>query len=389
MASFNELRKMNVRDLLPGNRAKRQREAEQERTKQESVNEQNRLSIIDNPYQPLLPGVNILPPEAVNRRRSRRLTRQFIAGAIAILLLSAVCYGGSVGLNYIHQQQLDAIRATNSNLNSQLTQLQPYSSYQSSLDSARKSVSGSLASDLDVGRLLKDLNSVASRYGVDYTQINVSVNGSTGAAATAGTASASTSQCLNPDPFNPPTSIGCITLSGTTSGQSAATAYFNQFNTQKGFLNGFISSLTTGSATNTNGDRSTFNGTVAFDSAFYSNKYTALATPLNSLISDASSGSTTQSSAALKTLTTEYPTVFSGISTSAVTGMVTSVCSNAAQSGASINSLTAIVNTSLNKTVASADATGIVQTVIAQACPSAQSNIAGGLTSATAGASNG
>lgn len=388
MPSFNELRNMSVRDLLPGARAKHKREADEARTKQESANEQNRLSILDNPYQPSLPGVNILPPEAINRRRARRLTRQFIVGALAIVLLSAVCYGGSVGLNYIHQRQLDDIRSTNSALNSRLTQLQPYSSYQSSLDAARKSVAGSLASDLDVGRLLTDLNSVASRYGVDYTQINVSMNGAA-ASTVGGTPAASTSQCLNPDPFNPPTSIGCITLSGTASGQSSATAFFNQFNTQKGFLNGFISSLTTGTATATNGDRSTFNGTVAFDSAFFSGKYTALGTPLTNLISGAGGANAAGSAAAVTTLNTEYPAVFSGVSQSTVSGMVTSVCNNAAQGGASINSLTAIVNTSLNKTVAASDATGIVQTSIAQACPSAQSSIAGGLTPATAGATNG
>lgn len=364
----------------------------------------NALTLAEQPYVAALPGVNILPPETMRRQRNRTLVRRFVTTGIAIAVVAAVCFGGSVALGIVHQRQLDDIRATNAGLNGQIAKLQPYASYQSSLDNARKTVSTSLSTDLDVGRLLTDLNSVAARYGVTYTQISVTTTSGTTTGTVGGTtaSSSATGQCLNPDPFNPSTSIGCITLSGDTQSQANATAFFNQFNSQKGFLNGFISGLTTASNSD-GGNKSSFNGTVAFDNAFYSNKYRSYASPLSSLLqgsgSSASTGTTTNAgaSAALvrSALNARYPQVLSGVSSSAVSGMVSSVCTAANSGSATVSSLQTIVSTSLNKTVSAADGAGIVGSTISLGCPAALSKVSGlaassnSTTAPSAGGNNG
>jgi len=370
MANFNELRKMDVGDALKSifSRKKNAPQAESGATIVSGEQETTDLSHANEQgYTRALPGVNILPDSTIQRRENRQLTRRFVAIGAAIAVVSVGCFGGSLALGYFHKKSLERIQDENSALTQSVNKLNPYKNAQTSLDTARTAAGTALKNDLDVARLLSDLNSVADQYGIKYTQINMALN-SAGSAAGTATAGSSSSGCFNPDPFTPPTNIGCLTLSGTASNQGRATAYFNRFKNQTGFLNGFISGLTT------DGSKATFNGTIAFDANFYSNKYT----DLNKTVAQAAADSATKNQTAtlVANLKSSYPTVLNGADTTRLNALPAQVCQTATASPSSnVVIYQQLVSTASGKTPSVADTTGIVRTIVTASCATQLSKV--------------
>jgi hypothetical protein len=370
MANFNELRKMDVGDAFKSVFSRKKNAdvaaaeapaGEQETTDLSHFGEQG--------YQRALPGVNILPEATIQRRENRQLIRRFVAIGAAIAVVSVGCFGGSLALGYFHKKALETIEDQNANLTTKVNQLTPYKNAETSLDTARTAAGGALKNDLDVARLLTDLNSVANKYGVSYTQINMALN-SGGAAASAtgqvgsGTAS---SGCFNPDPFNAPTNIGCLTLSGTAASQARATAYFNQFKNQTGFLNGFISGLTT------DGSKATFNGTIAFDGNFYSNKYTDLSKSVSQSLSD--SATQNQTAGVVATLKRSYGSVLNSVDSTRLNALPLQVCQAASTNQTNVGIYQQLLATTVGKPVSTTDTTGIVRTIVNASCATQASKL--------------
>jgi hypothetical protein len=227
-------------------------------------------------WKPTLPAVNAIPVSILNKYENKELIRKFAAiGGVVVIIFGAL-FGYSIFASINHQQELTEFESSSTELNQQIQALQPYEAYKSAVANKMTTLSTYLSTDVNVSGMLNSLYSAAAANGVTFESLDINISDAspTGEAVNSG--------CVQVDPFNPSTSIGCITFSGSQPNSEALNNLFNALQGQEGFVDAFLESATYESSEGGTGN--TFNGSIAFTDAFYSNKYTNLTLDINTLI---------------------------------------------------------------------------------------------------------
>lgn len=218
-------------------------------------------------FVPSLPRVNVLPESVKDRYALNQLIRKFVTAAVLIAVATGGLYGYGKFLDVGHQAAVKVIDEASAKLQLQATSLQQYELYKTSIATKRTTLAGAVQNDVDVAKILNYLNGFATKNSIGFKSIALTLSdGKSGATS-----------CVSPDPFNVVPTIGCLSISGESSGRASTNAFFTGVGVTPGFTNGFISAVTNASG----GKPSTFTGTVSITSAFYSGKYSNLGTPID------------------------------------------------------------------------------------------------------------
>jgi hypothetical protein len=336
-------------------------------------------------YKPGAPRINVLPSHIKERYANGALIKKFVKAGAIIAILSVAAWGAGIYLNVMQQGSLNQLDQKATSLQASTKGLQAYKLYADSVQTKRTTLAGVLQDDVDVAKILQILNTYADQNGVTFTTVALTLNpaaGSTSGAAAAGS-------CVSPDPFNSTSTIGCIAISGASSGRPATNAFFNGVQNTSGFANSFISTVANAAPSTTGGANtappSTFSGTVAITSVFYSQKYANLSTPLDQLIKQGTTTNTNAGTApnnvattgTVTALETTYPTVFTKtLNPTQVTDLITSTCLLLGAKSLSTAQFTVEVGTIANHaSITPTVALAMIKTIATNACPSNLPNV--------------
>lgn len=257
-------------------------------------------------FTPELPRVNVVPGPVFEKYQIKGITRKFVFAGIGIAAAFMLAYIGGIAYMGVNQAQLVTLNQQQSQLNSDVQQLQPYQAYQAAIDGKRKALNASTSTDVNMGTIYGHLidssnaNSVALK-SLQVTQADTETNatGSTGSSSTA----ASANGCINPDPFSDNAGIiGCIQITGSAPNKDAVNGFLRQLEAQNAasnaseYKNPFISSFTSTPASEQAPASSQFTATISFTQELYSKKYADLSQSLDTLISKSNGTTNKQSS---------------------------------------------------------------------------------------------
>lgn len=263
MSKIKDLLKADPKDFLKVLRAKPAKANPEEAAAAER----------EQKFVPSLPRVNVLPESVRDRYALNQLIRRFVTIAALIVLVIGGVFGYGKFLDVGHQAAIKVIDEASSKLQLQATALQQYELYKISIATKRTTLAGAVQNDVDVAKILNYLNGFATTNGIGFKSIALTLSdGKSGATS-----------CVSPDPFNVVPTIGCLSISGESTGRASTNAFFTGVGVTPGFTNGFISAVTNASG----GKPSTFTGTVSITSAFYSGKYSILGTPIDQALAAA------------------------------------------------------------------------------------------------------
>lgn len=221
-------------------------------------------------FTPKIPKVNVIPAELTEKYEVKGVLRKTTFAVVGIAAVFGLVYAGGLVATVAANNELTAIQAERNDLVAQVTALSPYQDYQTAVDNKRTTLSEEVSTDVDFGGLYEAVYGAAAVNGVELTSVTITQNNGT-----------EESSCQNPDPFNEATNlIGCIVLEGKTGDPNSADNFLRTLTAlpEGGYVNPFITSV------NTTDGVSTFNGSIAFTNALYSNRYAELALPLADLI---------------------------------------------------------------------------------------------------------
>jgi len=318
-------------------------------------------------YKPTLPRINVLPDEITAKYETAALARKFGVGVIAAAVLVCATFGGGVLLNMQHQKALAGLDGQTTQLQSDITALQPFQLYKDGVEAKRTSLSTALTSDVDMASILDDLNSQAGNNNVTFDTVDVSLSATASADTAAGGAAATGGECFNPDPFSATATIGCITLSGNSSNKDEVTGFFNGLDSTDGFVNSFISSVTNTNS-ETDGNTTQFNGSISITSVFYSGDFADLAAPLDQIIG----GGTGETGVVAASLQSEFPAVFPpGYAEDTIVNATNNICSGLTAGGTYENALSIVSDIAASSGADADEARDkeILSTVVTSVCP--------------------
>lgn len=259
-------------------------------------------------FAPELPRVNVVPAPVFEKYQIKGITRKFVFAGIGIAAAFMLAYIGGIAYMGVNQAQLATLNQQQSQLNSDVQQLQPYQAYQAAIDGKRKALDSTTSTDVNMGTVYGHLinSAQANNVGIKSLQVTQAdtqsnATGSTGSSSTAATANG----CINPDPFSDNAGIiGCVQVTGSAPNKDAVNGFLHQLEAQNAasnaseYKNPFISSFTSAPATDKAPATSQFTATISFTQELYSKKYSDLSQSLDSLIakSNGSSSTNTQNS---------------------------------------------------------------------------------------------
>lgn len=248
-----------------------------------TITEEEKASFV---YTPEIPIVNVIPTSVFEKYQIKGILRKL---GVAALCVAVVLGGGYAGGKFLIAQEngkLNDISTELSQISSETTALTPYQAYQMAVDSKRTALNGIVGSDVNMGVIYAAILTQAGEHGLDLADINVKQYDDPNAPE---------SSCIDPDPFATVTSsetiIGCITIKGGTPSKDATNAFLQGLEETGGvvgnaYRNPFISSFSSSDSVNPDGDSlpHSFEGSISFTSALYTDKYIDLGTPLAELL---------------------------------------------------------------------------------------------------------
>lgn len=174
--------------------------------------------------------VNLLPPEILQRQRTKRLTMLVIAGGCGALLLIFLFYLLQVNNLSNVNGEIDAQEAKNAKLASLVADLQQYADLQKEAVAKQVTLTTAMAYEASFSGMLLDLSRImpADAYLTSLT-ITITPPAST-TTTTTGTA---------PTPL-----VGQITFSGTGLGANSVVEMINGLESVRGWVNPFVTTVT-------------------------------------------------------------------------------------------------------------------------------------------------
>jgi Tfp pilus assembly protein PilN len=181
--------------------------------------------------------VNLLPPELHERQAARRRTRLVLVAGAAVLVLLALFYVMQTFRLASANDDLAAQQAKNSQLETQVANLNRYAELQTELQQKQQLVDTALQNDFSWSSALLDMSRV-----IPDQAVLSSFSGSINATSVPSTEVPTVTVGGSPD------IVGTISLQGTALDTLTAALLLNQLEKVKGWVNAVVNSLTETSA---------------------------------------------------------------------------------------------------------------------------------------------
>jgi hypothetical protein len=233
-------------------------------------------------FSPGLPIVNLMPDAVLEEYAANDLKAKFIKIGLGIIAGFAIIWAISFILGGINQKKIDTISDETSNISQELRSLTPFATYRTEVQAKRTALATQMAQEIDPGKINSSFSKIASDAGFTVSSLSVSVSG-TSASSTGGAPAAAGGTCVNPDPFNSVSGIGCLTFSLTpTGGANIAALYAGLNKADSGFVNAYIPKavLTAGTGTGAN----TIDGSASFNDSFFTKAYATYNNPIDTVL---------------------------------------------------------------------------------------------------------
>ena len=234
-------------------------------------------------FSPGLPIVNLMPDAVLEEYAANDLRSKFIKVGLGLVAAFAIIWIISFVLGGINQKKIDTISNETSNISQQVRSLTPFATYRTEVQAKRTALATQMAQEIDPGKINSAFGKIAADAGFTVTSMSVTVSGVGGAAGSAGaSAPAAGGTCVNPDPFNSVSGIGCLTFSLTPNeGASIANLYTGLTKADSGFVNAYIPKAVLGAGTN---GKKTIEGSASFTDTFYTKAYATYTNPLDTVL---------------------------------------------------------------------------------------------------------
>ena len=191
--------------------------------------------------------VNLLPPEILQRQRTKRRAMLVIAGGGAALLLVFLFYLLQVNnLSNVHGQ-IAAQEAKNARLQTEVENLQQYADLQAEADAKQQTLTVALAYEASFSGMLRDL-SIKMPADAYLTSMAITIT----PAEPSTTATGATGTAL----------VGQISFGGTGLGANSVVEMINGLESVRGWVNPFVTTVAREQA---GSQVATFDGTVDLD----------------------------------------------------------------------------------------------------------------------------
>lgn len=229
-----------------------------------------------NPGQPI---VNMMPDAVLEEYDANDLKNKFVKIGLVLIAVFAIVWVISFVLGGINQKKIDTITEEASALSQEVRSLTPFATYRTDVQAKRNALATQMAQEIDPGKINTAFGKIASDAGFTITSMSVSVSG-----ASAGAASAGGGTCVNPDPFNSVSGVGCLTFSLTPNeGASLPTLYEGLNKADSGFVNAYIPKAVLTAGTD---GKNTIDGSASFADSFYTKAYATYNNPLDAVLSN-------------------------------------------------------------------------------------------------------
>lgn len=223
-----------------------------------------------------IPTINVIPKSILEGYKSKTLLHRFITIGVMIAVvfigLFAYSFFGDIG----HKNSLASIESESDRVTSQITSLQPYKEYKISVSEKLTVLASYLSTDVDVSKLLNIMYENATDNGIVFNDLTVTISDTASGDNASG--------CVQSDPFNKDTSIGCVTFSGSQPDSDSLNGFFEKLQNQEGFVNIFLENASYGTGDESGESENSFSGMIAFTDLFYSDKYTNLTLDIDTII---------------------------------------------------------------------------------------------------------
>lgn len=234
-------------------------------SKKKGVKDETGAVVPDNSqgFVPKLPEVNLLPPNVKESYAAKDLMIKFFKGSIVLVAIFAVAFVGSTVSNFFYDQKINKIETETAGYQTEINQLNPYADYRTQLETKRSNLADAVETQVDASKVMAEFSNAASKagYSVDTMSFGASqsVDGSSGGEGS----------CVNPDPFNPSTGIGCISFELKGSKNADINKLYTQIKESKSsFINLYVPSATQG-----DDGSASIQGSVSIGDNFRSHKY--------------------------------------------------------------------------------------------------------------------
>jgi len=221
-------------------------------------------------FTPSLPSINALPNSIKESYKNKALIRKFVSVGIVLVVIFGALFGYSVYGDIQHKTELAAFDTESSTLNAQIQELQPFENYKVEVAGKLTTLAEYLSKDVDSAKIVKSLFDIAIANGIILQDVSISINGDDG-----------TSSCVSVDPFATIETIGCVTIKGSQPSPTGLNGFFDQISANEGYVNVFVGNSSYDSASPEN---NSFEGSFAFTSALYSNKFSNFILPIEILL---------------------------------------------------------------------------------------------------------
>lgn len=230
-------------------------------------------------FTPGLPIVNMMPDAVLEEYDANDLKNKFVKIGLVLIAVFAIVWVISFVLGGINQKKIDTVTEEASALSQEVRSLTPFATYRTDVQAKRTALATQMAQEIDPGKINTAFGKIASDAGFTVTSLSVSVSG-----VSAGSAPAGGGTCVNPDPFNSVSGVGCLTFSLTPNeGASLPNLYAGLNKADSGFVNAYIPKavLTAGAD-----GKNTIDGSASFADSFYTKAYATYNNPLEAVLSN-------------------------------------------------------------------------------------------------------
>lgn len=227
-------------------------------------------SLGNSEYSPSLPEVNMLPGSVKETYAAEDLRNKWIKVTAGMVLGLVAIYGISIVTENINQGKVDEISAVTASLQSETVALTPYAAYRTQVEGKRSELSSKMSGQINIAAINTKFNAAVSGAGYEIKSISLTLSGDAGGGG---------GSCVNPDPFNPSTGIGCLSFSLTDSGNGSMTKFLSSLNEPgTGFVNAYIPNAITSSE-----EGASIDGSVSVEPSFLTNQYESFTLPIDSI----------------------------------------------------------------------------------------------------------
>lgn len=219
------------------------------------------------PFAPTLPVVNIIPSSVKLKYAKEKIINKFLLGIITLTALFLVIWGANFAISGIQKAVNNNIVGEINGLQAQVAKVEPFQRYLDGIELTRSNMAKVFAKNIDMGTVMTELTKSANANNVTITSMKISESTSTNDKNT----------CVNTNPFSATDSVGCISLTGTSTNKDGIINFFKELNKVAGFSDAAIASI------GASGNTIVFTGTVNLTQKLYINKFGYLTTPIDEI----------------------------------------------------------------------------------------------------------